>query len=34
VWASHHAVATSYDGFTLLGTGITGTVRIYGYRNS
>lgn len=34
--SSHHAVATAYDGITLIpGVGtLTGTVRIYGLRNS
>jgi len=32
----NHAIATSYDGFTLIASSgtFTGTIRVYGYRNS
>jgi hypothetical protein len=29
-----HKVSTAYDGFSLLGATISGTVRVYGYRNA
>lgn len=35
--ACNHELATAYDGFSLLAAGgatVTGTVRVYGYRNS
>lgn len=32
--AGHYGATTSFDGFTVLGTSQTGTIRVYGYRNS
>jgi len=33
-WAGTHDVATAYDGFSIIGSSMTGTVRVYGYQNS
>lgn len=33
-FAAYHNTASSFDGFSVLGTGMTGNIRIYGFRNS